>query len=84
MTGPVWEQVTQTAADVLGVERASLDEHSGPEKIESWDSVQHLNLMLALESHFSLQFDPDEMDKMTTLGKITQVIQAHAGSASSS
>ena len=68
----------------MGAERTSLDAHSGPENIEKWDSVQHLNLMLALEAHFSLEFDPEEMDKMSTLGQIAQVIQTRVGSPSSS
>lgn len=80
MTGPVWEQVAGIAADVMGVDRSKLDERSGPEQIETWDSVQHLNLVLALEAHFSLQFEPEEVDKMTTLGRIAEIIQAHAGS----
>jgi acyl carrier protein len=80
MSGPVWEQVAGIAADVMGVDASTLDERSGPEQIEIWDSVQHLNLVLALEAHFSLQFEPEEIDKMTTLGRIAEIIQTHTGS----
>ena len=79
MSGPVWEQVAGIAADVLGVEKSSLDRHTGPEQIEAWDSVEHLNLVMALESHFSLQFDPEEMDRMTTLGRMAEIVEARGG-----
>jgi acyl carrier protein len=78
VNGLVWEQVARIAADVLGVEKSSLDRNSGPEQIEAWDSVEHLNLVMALESHFSLQFDPEEMDRMTTLGRMTEIVEARA------
>jgi acyl carrier protein len=79
VNGLVWEQVAGIAADVLGVEKSSLDRNSGPEQIEAWDSVEHLNLVMALESHFSLQFDPEEMDRMTTLGRMAEIVEARAG-----
>ena len=79
MSGPVWEQVAGIAADILGVKKSSLDASSGPEQIETWDSVQHLNLVMAIESHFALQFDPEEMDRMTTLGRMADIVEARAG-----
>jgi acyl carrier protein len=80
LSGSIWEQVAGIAADVLGVDASKLDERAGPEQIETWDSVQHLNLVLALEAHFSLRFEPEEIEKMTTLGRIAEIIQARAGS----
>ena len=79
MSSPIWGQVAGIAADVMGVDKSTLSAGTGPEQIETWDSVQHLNLVLALEAHFSLQFEPEEIDQMTTLGRIAEIIQAHAG-----
>jgi acyl carrier protein len=79
VSGSVWEQVAGIAADILGVAKSSLDRNTGPEQIETWDSVEHLNLVMAVESHFSLQFTPEEMDQMTTLGRIAEIVEARAG-----
>ena len=79
MSGSVWEQVAGIAADILGVAKSSLDRNTGPEQIETWDSVEHLNLVMAVESQFSLQFTPEEMDRMTTLGRIAEIVEARAG-----
>lgn len=63
----VLEQVKDTAADVLGVPAASLTGASSPESVESWDSVQHLSLVMALEQRFNVSFDPDEIEKMRSI-----------------
>ena len=69
------EQVARIAADVFGVDIKTLDGDSGPERIEAWDSVNHLNLVLAIEAQYSLEFDPDESDKFTTLGRIAERVR---------
>jgi acyl carrier protein len=79
VSGSVWEQVAGIASDILGVAKSSLDRNTGPEQIETWDSVEHLNLVMAVESHFSLQFTPEEMDLMTTLGRMAEIVEARAG-----
>lgn len=75
LKGTIWEEVAGIAADVFGVNLQSFDADSGPERIETWDSVNHLNLVLAVEAHFSLQFDPEEIDQMTTLGRIAETVR---------
>jgi acyl carrier protein len=66
----LFEQVRRIFADVLNVPAGILTMRSSPEEISAWDSVHHLSLMLALEQHFQLQFNPDEMDQLTSLGHI--------------
>ena len=47
--------------------------------MEAWDSVQHLNLTLALEESFGFQFSPEEMDRMKTIGQIAAIVEAKTG-----
>jgi acyl carrier protein len=77
----ILDQVRSVAADVLGVTSAGITPESSPQTLESWDSVHHLNLVLALEEKFSIQFSPEEIDAMHNIGDIVAVIQAK-GSAS--
>jgi acyl carrier protein len=64
---------------VFGVDASTLDPQSGPGQIDTWDSVQHLNLVLALEAHFSLDFAPEDVDQMTTLGRMAEIVETRAG-----
>jgi acyl carrier protein len=79
MDTQIFDRVRGLAADVLLVDTAKLTAESSPQSIESWDSVQHLNLVLALEESFGLQFAPEEMDKMKTLGQMADVVAAKRG-----
>lgn len=68
-------QVCGIAADVFQVDPSRLSAQSSPETVEAWDSVQHLNLVLALETNFGLQFEPEEMDRMNSIGQIAALLE---------
>jgi acyl carrier protein len=74
MSTSSFEQIRNLAADVLDVSASTLSPSSGPESVESWDSVQHLSLVLAVEQEFDLQFEPEEIEAMKTLGGITTCV----------
>ena len=79
MNPAIFDKVRAIAADVLQVKSSALSADSSPETVDSWDSVQHLNLTLALEESFGFQFSPEEMDGMKTIGQIAAVVEAKAG-----
>jgi acyl carrier protein len=75
----VFDQVRTAAADVLQVPPAEITEATTPEQIETWDSVQHLNLILALETQFGVEFEPEEIEQMKSIGKIVSLLESKAG-----
>lgn len=72
----VFDRVRQVAADIFAAPADGMTRQSSPEEIEKWDSVQHLSLVLALEQEFNVQFDPEEMDRMKTLGDISDLLDS--------
>ncbi len=74
MAEPIFEQIRGIAADVLDITPAILSPDSGPESVDNWDSVQHLNLILAIEQQFALEFGPEEIDSMKTLGAMAAAV----------
>ena len=76
MTASVFDRVRAIAVDVFGVSTAEITPQSAPETIANWDSVQHLNLLLALEEAFNVQFEPEEMDGMHDIEQILAVLDA--------
>jgi acyl carrier protein len=46
----------------------------GAKRLEAWDSVQHLNLVLALEGRYGIQLEPEEMEGMRNLGRIAALL----------
>ena len=76
MTSPVFERVRVITADVLKLPASQITAQTSPENVEGWDSVQHLNLILALEQDFSVQFEPEEIDQMSSVERILTVLQS--------
>ncbi len=74
MTAPLEDRVRGIAADVFAVPATKIGPASSPETIESWDSVHHLNLVLALEQEFNLQFEPEEIDQMKDIQHILDIL----------
>jgi len=77
----VLPQVRAIAADVFDVAEGQIDRDSSPESVEGWDSIQHLNLILALEERFGFQLSPEEMDAMRTIGQIAEIVDRRLGVA---
>ena len=75
MTDTIETQVLQTASDIFGVPIQSLSLDSSPITVEGWDSVQHLNLILALEECTGTQIDPEDIEQMKTLGDVVELIR---------
>jgi acyl carrier protein len=75
-SSPILDRVSAIAADVLQVPASSLSLQSSPETVESWDSVRHLDLVLALEQEFHLQFEPEEIDQMKNVERIVDILSA--------
>ena len=79
MSDQILERVRGIASDVLQVAPGSLSAESSPQTVENWDSVQHLDLVLALEEQFGVQFEPDEMDGMKSIGAIAGILAQKNG-----
>lgn len=75
MNAPLFDRVRRIAADVLEVPQEKIRADSSSENVETWDSVHHLNLVLALEQEFNLQFEPEEIDEMNNVEHILAVLE---------
>ena len=76
MDEQVLSRVREIASDVL---EAEVTPDSSPETIESWDSVHHLNLVLALEGEYGFEFLPEEMDQAKSVGSLALLVAAKRG-----
>lgn len=38
--------------------------------IDGWDSVAHVRIIVAVETHFAIRFDPDEYMDFQTVGEV--------------
>jgi acyl carrier protein len=57
-------------ADTLGVDAGKLNDDDSPRTIPGWDSVNHIQLILALEAEYAVQFDPGEIADLNSVQAI--------------
>jgi acyl carrier protein len=50
---------------------------TSPEKIDGWDSVAQVKLILAMEEEFAIQFSEDEVSSIHTVGDFLHAIETH-------
>jgi acyl carrier protein len=70
----VLSEVRRVAAEVFSTNVDGINAISSPRTIDNWDSIQHLNFVMALESRFNVQFSPEEMERIRSIGDAAALI----------
>jgi acyl carrier protein len=72
----VFEQIRTMASDLFGVPVEQITAASSPQTLENWDSIQHLNLVLAVEEKFGVQLSPEEIEEMKNVGETAKLVES--------
>jgi len=75
MADSTLNQVRQVVADVFNCRLEQVTAESSPETVENWDSLHHLNLVLALEERFRTRFDPWEAAELVSVAAIVRTVE---------
>ena len=62
-------------SDVFQIAREQVRPDSSPDTIPNWDSLQHLNLVLALEQEFQVQFTPEEIEQLLSVELVAALLE---------
>lgn len=76
MSTEIQARIQRIAADVFDLPVERISPQTSPQNVEHWDSVQHLNLTLALEQELGVEFTPEEIEQMKDIATIEQIVQA--------
>lgn len=79
MNTDVTEQVRAVASGVFYAPPQEESAAPPPESVNEWDSMQRLNLVLALEEHFDIEFTPEEIETLETLVDFAAAVQRKRG-----
>ena len=69
------DRVRMIASDVFAVPFDGLTPTSSPDSVDSWDSLNHLNMVLALEQELNIQFSPEEMEELLSIELIVGLVE---------
>lgn len=67
----------QVIADVFGVPLDQITEDASIDSVDAWDSLKHLNLVLALEERFGVSFTEQETVEILNYELIRTVLAEH-------
>jgi len=69
--------VNSIIAKVFSISVSDVNDQSGPENIESWDSFNGLILVDELENHFKIKFSISEITDVKTVADIKRHLKNH-------
>ena len=76
MTDAVGDVVQRILADILNLPYETVTADFSRADSDNWDSLQNLNIVLALEETYGVQFEPEEMEQMASVRVIVTLVEA--------
>ena len=71
------DRIKQVIADVLMIELSEIDDKSSPNTIDKWDSMNQMNIVVALEEEFGIQISDDDVIEMLNVKLIQEIIKGY-------
>ena len=69
------ERLNNVFRDVFDDESICVNENTTSENIEDWDSLEHINLIGAVEDEFNMRFKMKEVSSMKNVGEMMGIIE---------
>ena len=54
------ERITKIMAEVMEVDESSINQDTNPDNMPQWDSLSHVQILLAIEKEFNVTISPEE------------------------
>jgi acyl carrier protein len=68
------DKIRNVMAVVFEIETNQISDDAEPGVVNNWDSLRHMNLIVALEEEFGIQFTDDEMTDLLNFKLISAII----------
>lgn len=69
------DKLKEVVATVLNVDVSRINANASSDTIESWDSLRHMNLVLAIEDEFGVSLPDEEAANATSYPLLVLVLQ---------
>jgi acyl carrier protein len=71
------DKVLEIVASILNVEKSELSLESSPETLSNWDSMNHMNIIMALEEEFDITFTEIEIMDMLSVRSLLDKLNSN-------
>ena len=73
-TREIFERLDRVFQDVFDDDTIHVTPKTTADDIEDWDSLEHINLMAAVESEFGIKFSMGQIVTMKNVGEMADII----------
>ncbi len=70
----VYEQLNEVFRDVFDDDSITVNDATTSNDIEEWDSLEHINLIAAVEQEFGMRFSMGQVVSMKNVGEMVDII----------
>lgn len=70
-------ELKEVLSKVFDTDIVNITEDASPDTVDSWDSLRHLNLVLALEEAFDIEFTEDQTIEIASYQLIKTILKEH-------
>jgi acyl carrier protein len=77
----IWDGLTSTFRDVFEDDNLNIAADTTAADIDEWDSLRHIELLVAVEQEFGVRFNTGEVAGLKNVGEMVQLITAKAGAS---
>ena len=74
----IFEKLNEIFRDIFDDEDITVTEATSSADIEEWDSLEHINLVVAVEKAFGIKFNMGEVVTMKNVGAMVDIILERA------
>ena len=76
----VWSKLTQVFQELFDDDQIVIGHETTADDIEEWDSLSHIQLMIAIEKAFEIRFNTGEIAHLVNVGEMVDLIVRKSGS----
>lgn len=69
------ERLQKVFATVFDNDSIEISPELTADDVDEWDSLSHINLMIAIELEFDIEFDQSEIQNFANVGELTASIE---------
>ena len=69
------EKLKKVMATVFKIDAATIDSNTSPDTVKPWDSLNHLNLIIAIEETFDISFTETQTVEMLNYDLVKIALQ---------